>query len=95
MTQAECVKQAIGRIKAPSVDRRLLTRFADEALEPLTKRDETVVDGRRTAEKYDRATFTSETVAVELHPARRVAPYNYGPADVLWLEREIRRRAGL
>ena len=100
MTQDECIKQAINRIKhVKHVDRtrelETWTQFAKEALEPLTKRDVTVVDGKATAEKYDRSTFSSSTVEVQLHAPRQVQPYKYGPADVLWLEREIRRRAGL
>ena len=97
MTQDQCINQAIGRIGriGRRIDRAVLAGFAVEALEPFIKRDQTMVDGKGYAEKFNPETFTSETVAVQLHRPRQVAPYNYGPQDVLWLEREIRRRAGL
>ena len=97
MTQAECIKQAIGRIRWQGMvdSRTILERFAAEALEPMTRRDQTEVDGLAVAEKWNPETHTSDTVTVQLHRPRRVAPYIYGPADVLWLEWEIRRRAGL
>lgn len=95
MTQDECIRQAIRRIGRTQVPNASLLQFASEALEPLTKRDATTVDGKATSEKYDRATFSSKTVEFQLHAPRLVRPYRYGPADVLWLEREIRRRANL
>jgi hypothetical protein len=94
MTRDEVKKQALGRLKL-SMSLQLLAQadqIADEILAPMKKRDETVVDGKSLAEKYDRATFTTHTVEVELHPRRTVRPFVYGPADVLSLERAIRRR---
>ena len=92
MTQQECVDAAIRRVGTNRVPRGNLLQFAAEALGPLTRRDETMVDGKGTVENFDRATFKSETVEIQLHRPRHVAPYRYGPADVLALEREIRRR---
>ena len=101
MTQDECIKQAIGRVnryfpKTGGIQGlEFLMKFAREALDPMTRRDQVIDPGEATAEKWNPETHKSETVAVKLHPARPVAPYVYGPQDVLWLEREIRRRAGL
>ena len=95
MTQDECIKQAIRRIGRTQYPAAYLLALAVEALQPLTERDKTQMDGKARAEKYDRATFSSTTVEVQLHPPRPVRPYVSNPADVLWLEREIRRRAAL
>ena len=93
MTQDDCIKEAIRRIGRTHIPAAVLMEYARESLEPLTRRDQTMTDGKGFAEKYDRATFSSSTVEVQLHAPRLVAPYRYGPADVLWLAREIRRRA--
>jgi hypothetical protein len=96
MTRDECIRQAIGRIVRLSDNRRgKLHEIALEALAPLDVRDKTVVDGRGYAERRDPETGEMETVEVQLHPPGPVVPYRYGTQDVLWLEREIRRRAGI
>ena len=97
MTQDQCIQQAIGRIGriGRKVGREALRCFAFEALEPMTKRDQTIDPGVVTEDRFDPETFLHSTVTTQIHPPRPVAPYNYGPTDVLWLEREIRRRAGL
>lgn len=97
MTRDECMKQALARIGHrgshwPAV---ALRGFALDAMAPFIRRDETMVDGKATSEEIDIETGEKRTVEVQLHPQRLVAPYNYGINEVLWLEREIRRRAGL
>jgi hypothetical protein len=97
MTQDQCIQQAIGRVGriGRQIDRAVLEGFAKEALEPMTKRDQTIAPGTVTEDKFDPETFTHTTVTRQIHPPRPVAPYKYGPLDVLWLEQELRRRAGL
>ncbi len=97
MTQDQCIKQAIGRIgrvgRTVGVER--LAQFAADVLLPLTNRDATIDPGLILVDEVDPETGEHRTVERRIHPPRRVAPYNYGAQDVLWLEREIRRRAGL
>lgn len=97
MTQDQCIEQAIGRIGriGRNVPRQMLEAFAQEALAPMTMRDRTIDPGTVTADEFNPETFEHRTVTRQIHPPRPVAPYNYGPLDVLWLERELRRRVGL
>jgi hypothetical protein len=97
MTKDECIRQAIGRlgrIGYSRLDMAALTLFAEQAVEQIVQRDMTQVDGRGFKEKWDPVTHESTIVETQLHSLRLVRAYVYGPADVLWLEREVRRRAG-
>lgn len=94
MTRDECIRQAVWHVGSVKIKREQIFQFADEALAPIDKRDSTMVDGKGFKDTIDED-GNHKTVEIQIHPPRKVAPYNYGPQDVLWLEREIRRRAGL
>lgn len=75
MTREEAKRQALGRLKLSlrPAQLDLAGQIADEILEPMAKRDNTMVDG-----------LDGKLL--------KVRPFNYGPAEVLALERAIRRR---
>lgn len=64
-------------------------------MEPYKRRDATVDTGTVLVDEVDPETFEHRTVEKHLHVQRLIIPFNFGPAEVQDLARNIRRELRL
>ena len=97
MNADECKRQAVLQIHVPaSFDRYAeLDAAVAKWMAPYVKRDSTVDTGTVLVDEVHPETFEHMTVEKQLHPARQVRPFVFGPAEVRDLANHIRRELRL
>lgn len=89
--------QAVNQIRFPlEFDRYAeLDAAISKWLAPYVARDATVDPGTVLVDEVDAETLEHRTVEKQLHPARQVRPFEFGPAEVQDLANHIRRELRL
>jgi hypothetical protein len=95
MNAHKCFIEALRQTKLPANRLEEADAVAAKWIAPYVARDATMDPGVVLAEEVDPETFEHRTVEKQLHPARQVRPFVFGPAEVRDLVNHIRRELRL
>lgn len=95
MTRDECKRQAMRTARVPAWLVQEANAAAEKWFASYDQHDSAVNSGEATRDEFDGETFEHRTVKVQFHPPRKVAPFSFGPAEVMALARELRRELKL
>lgn len=97
MNAAQCRQQALNQIRFPAeFDRYVaLDAVVRDWMAPYLHRDASMDPGIVLVDEVDPETFEHRTVEKQLHQARQVRPFVFGPSEVQDLARHIRRELRL
>jgi hypothetical protein len=95
MNAKACFIQALRQTKLPADRLEEADAVMKKWVAPYLHRDSTVDTGKVLVDEVDPETLGHGTVEKQLHPARQVRPFVFGPAEVQDLARNIRRELKL
>ena len=95
MNANECRRQALIRAQVHIERLDEADLAADKWAFSYLHRDSTVDTGKVLVDEVDPETLEHKTVEKQLHPARQVRPFVFGPAEVRDLANHIRRELKL
>ena len=95
MTAEECRRRALSLAGIPPEWEMVANAAIEKWMAPYRDRNAAVDPGTVLVDEVDPETFGHRTVEKQLHPARQVRPFVFGPAEVQDLARHIRRELRL
>ena len=97
MNSTACKREALKLVRFPEYFDRYagLDAVVRDWMAPYVARDAVVDHGKVLVDEVDSGTFEHRTVEKQLHQARQVRPFVFGPAEVQDLANHIRRELRL